>query len=157
VLFNLGLCLICLEQVDKGLQDLRSAKEVKVTKDHDIIEKAIRRRGRGYTVFSIVRCFTPPASMLFSSSLVSIQPRGICYRPSEKKLANVSSRDYMGEAVRFHLIHPNILFLFESSAETYRSLRRSRHHDRFLRRRAVETDSERKHGPASARCECAGA
>ncbi|KAJ7873703.1 hypothetical protein B0H13DRAFT_2348935 [Mycena leptocephala] len=78
VLFNQGLCLICLEQVDKGLQDLRAAKEVKVTKDHDIIDKAIRRRGRGYTVFSI--------------------PLGICYRPSEKKLANVSSRDYMGEA-----------------------------------------------------------
>ncbi|KAJ7608497.1 hypothetical protein DFH06DRAFT_191974 [Mycena polygramma] len=77
-LFNQGLCLIRMGQVDKGLTDLEAAMELKETKDHEIIAKAIRRRGEGYTVFSI--------------------PRGICYRPSEKKLANAASKDYMGEA-----------------------------------------------------------
>ncbi|KAJ7018713.1 hypothetical protein C8F04DRAFT_1150452 [Mycena alexandri] len=78
VLFNQGLCLIHLEQLEKGLEDLEAAKQAKVTKDHDIIDGAIRRSGRGYTVFSI--------------------PRGICYRPSEKKMANAASKAYMGEA-----------------------------------------------------------
>ncbi|KAJ6506865.1 hypothetical protein C8R45DRAFT_894334 [Mycena sanguinolenta] len=78
VLFNKGLCLISLGQLDKGLADLKKARELKATKDHDIIDKAIRRSGRGYTVFSI--------------------PRGICYRPSETKLASAKSRDFMGEA-----------------------------------------------------------
>ncbi|KAJ6533527.1 hypothetical protein B0H19DRAFT_1186148 [Mycena capillaripes] len=78
VLFNQGLCLICLEQVEKGLADLEAARELRATKDHDIIAKAIRRRGKGYTVFSI--------------------PLGIVYRPSEKKLANAASKDFMGEA-----------------------------------------------------------
>ncbi|KAF7341802.1 P-type phospholipid transporter [Mycena sanguinolenta] len=78
VLFNKGLCLILLGQLHKGLADLESARELKATKDHDIIDDAIRRCGRGYTVFSI--------------------PRGICYRPSEKKLEGAKSRDFMGEA-----------------------------------------------------------
>jgi tetratricopeptide (TPR) repeat protein len=55
VLFNQGLCLIRLEQMDKGLADLKAARELKATKDHDIVDDAIRRRGHGYTVFSIVR------------------------------------------------------------------------------------------------------
>ncbi|KAF7344673.1 P-type phospholipid transporter [Mycena venus] len=78
VLFNRGLCLIHLNQLDEGITDLEIARELKVTKDHEIIGDAIRRRGKGYTVFSI--------------------PRGICYRPSEMKLANTASKDYMGEA-----------------------------------------------------------
>ncbi|KAJ7881262.1 hypothetical protein B0H14DRAFT_2565843 [Mycena olivaceomarginata] len=78
VLFNRGLCLVCLDQVDKGLADLEAARRLHATKDHEIIGDAIRMRGRGYTVFSI--------------------PRGVCYRPSEKKLANAASKDYMGEA-----------------------------------------------------------
>ncbi|KAJ7453768.1 hypothetical protein FB451DRAFT_664999 [Mycena latifolia] len=78
VLFNQGLCLIRLEDVRNGLADMEAAREAKATRDHDIIDDAIRDRGEGYTVFSI--------------------PGGICYRPSEKKLANAASKDYMGEA-----------------------------------------------------------
>jgi hypothetical protein len=54
VLFNRGLCLVCLDQVDKGLADLEAARKLRATKDHEIIGDAIRMRGRGYTVFSIV-------------------------------------------------------------------------------------------------------
>ncbi|KAJ7658566.1 hypothetical protein B0H17DRAFT_1213110 [Mycena rosella] len=78
VLFNQGLCLIKLGQVEKGLADMEAARDAKATRDHDIIERAIRHRGEGYTVFSV--------------------PGGICYRPSEKKLANAAHKDYMGEA-----------------------------------------------------------
>ncbi|KAJ7182454.1 hypothetical protein C8R43DRAFT_5763 [Mycena crocata] len=78
VRFNQGLCRIRLEQVTEGLADLRAARQAKVTKDHNVIDVAIRDRGEGYTVFSI--------------------PVGICYRPSEKKLANAGNKDYMGEA-----------------------------------------------------------
>ncbi|KAF7344255.1 P-type phospholipid transporter [Mycena venus] len=78
VLFNRGLCLIALERPDAGLADLRAARKLKASKDHEIVEGAIWRRGDGYMVFSI--------------------PRGTCYRPSVKKLVNAGSRDYMGEA-----------------------------------------------------------
>ncbi|KAJ6528958.1 hypothetical protein B0H19DRAFT_1242969 [Mycena capillaripes] len=78
VLFNRALCLIALEQPDAGLADLKTARKLKASQDHEIIDGAIRRWGAGYTVFSV--------------------PRGICYRPSAKKLANAGSRDYMGEA-----------------------------------------------------------
>ncbi|KAJ7347537.1 hypothetical protein DFH08DRAFT_779733 [Mycena albidolilacea] len=78
VLFNRGLCLVALERPDAGLADLRAACKLKASKDHEIVEGAIRRRGEGYTVFSI--------------------PRGTCYRPSVKKLVNAGIRDYMGEA-----------------------------------------------------------
>ncbi|KAJ6517863.1 hypothetical protein DFH09DRAFT_1194653 [Mycena vulgaris] len=78
ILFNQGLCLICLEQAEEGLADLEAARHDKATAEHDIIDDALRDRGEGYTVFSV--------------------PRHVCYRPSEKKLANAASKDYMGEA-----------------------------------------------------------
>lgn len=78
VLFNQALCLLRLGRTFEGIADLVKAREEKATRDHEIIGSAIRARGEGYTVFSI--------------------PRGICYRPSEKKLANAASKDYMGEA-----------------------------------------------------------
>ncbi|KAJ7436161.1 hypothetical protein B0H11DRAFT_2111589 [Mycena galericulata] len=78
VLFNQGLCLLRLGQVEKGLRDMKTASQVKATQDHVVIDDAIRDRGAGYIVFSV--------------------PAGICYRPSEKKLANSASKDYMGEA-----------------------------------------------------------
>ncbi|KAJ7691223.1 hypothetical protein B0H14DRAFT_3664856 [Mycena olivaceomarginata] len=37
VLFNRGLCLVCLDQVDKGLADLEAARRLHATKDHEII------------------------------------------------------------------------------------------------------------------------
>jgi hypothetical protein len=134
VLFNRGLCLVCLDQVDKGLADLEAARRLHATKDHEIIGDAIRMRGRRYTVFSIVRspfpCFVSPGKALIR---LCTQPRGVCYRPSEKKLANAASKDYMGEAVRPSL--PVYILTFNSTSlrctEAHSGHRPPRHHHRF--------------------------
>ncbi|KAJ3986741.1 NADPH oxidase regulator NoxR [Lentinula detonsa] len=79
VLFNKGLAQIYLGRVNEGLADMQEAKSYKATDEHNVIDDAIADRGEGYTVFSI--------------------PVGVLYRPSEKKLKNVASKNYMGEAV----------------------------------------------------------
>ncbi|KIJ51209.1 hypothetical protein M422DRAFT_58816 [Sphaerobolus stellatus SS14] len=78
VLFNKGLTQIFLGQEDEGFQDMRDASQEKATAEHNVIDEAIRDRGEGYTVFSI--------------------PVGILYRPSENKLKNVATKDYLGKA-----------------------------------------------------------
>ncbi|KAG8716362.1 hypothetical protein FRC11_001604 [Ceratobasidium sp. 423] len=78
VLFNKGLCLIYMGRLDNGLQDMREAQQSKVTEEHGVIDDAIQDRGEGYTVFSI--------------------PVGILYRPSESKLKNAKTKDYLGKA-----------------------------------------------------------
>ncbi|KAJ4483745.1 NADPH oxidase regulator NoxR [Lentinula aciculospora] len=79
VLFNKGLSQIYLGRVDEGLADMQEAKKDKATDEHNVIDDAIADRGEGYTVFSI--------------------PVGVLYRPSEKKLKNAVSKNYMGKAV----------------------------------------------------------
>ncbi|KAF5383404.1 hypothetical protein D9757_006183 [Collybiopsis confluens] len=79
VLFNKGLSLIYMGRVDEGLTDMQEAKKDKATDEHNVIDDAIVDRGEGYTVFSI--------------------PVGILYRPSEKKLKNAVTKNYMGKAV----------------------------------------------------------
>ncbi|KAJ6558446.1 NADPH oxidase regulator NoxR [Mycena vulgaris] len=78
VLFNQGLSLIYLGRMEEGLADMEEAKRVKATDEHNVIDDAIQDRGEGYTVFSI--------------------PVGVLYRPSEKKLNNAKTKDYMGKA-----------------------------------------------------------
>ncbi|KAI0724138.1 NADPH oxidase regulator NoxR [Fomitopsis betulina] len=78
VLFNKGLTRIYLGQVDDGLRELQDARKEKATQEHNVIDDAIADRGEGYTVFSI--------------------PVGVLYRPSEKKLKNAKTKDYMGKA-----------------------------------------------------------
>lgn len=78
VLFNKGLCLIYMGRVDNGMQDMREAQTAKATEEHSVIDDAIQDRGEGYTVFSI--------------------PVGILYRPSESKLKNAKTKDYLGKA-----------------------------------------------------------
>ncbi|KAL1975788.1 hypothetical protein VTN31DRAFT_4180 [Thermomyces dupontii] len=78
VLFNRGLCYIYLQQMEPGMQDLQYAAKEKVTRDHDVIDEAIRERAEGYTVFSI--------------------PVGVVYRPNEAKVKNLKSKDYLGKA-----------------------------------------------------------
>ncbi|KAJ7251755.1 hypothetical protein B0H12DRAFT_1118761 [Mycena haematopus] len=78
VLFNQGLSLIYMGRMEEGLTDMEEAKRVKATDEHNVIDDAIADRGEGYTVFSI--------------------PVGVLYRPSEKKLVNAKTKDYMGKA-----------------------------------------------------------
>lgn len=53
-------------KIDSGLTDLYYAQKARMTREHDIIERAIQNRGRGYSVYSI--------------------PPGVLYRPSRHKL-----------------------------------------------------------------------
>ncbi|KAF7375880.1 P-type phospholipid transporter [Mycena sanguinolenta] len=78
VLFNQGLSLIYMGRMEDGLADMEEAKRAKATDEHNVIDEAIADRGEGYTVFSI--------------------PVGVLYRPSEKKLVNAKTKDYMGKA-----------------------------------------------------------
>ncbi|PGH27368.1 hypothetical protein AJ80_00846 [Polytolypa hystricis UAMH7299] len=78
VLFNRGLCYICLQQPDAGVQDLQYASKEKAKPDHDVIDEAMAQNAEGYTVFSI--------------------PVGVVYRPSEAKVKNLKTKEYLGKA-----------------------------------------------------------
>lgn len=78
VLFNKGLSQVYLGRIQQGLSDMEEARKEKATDEHNVIDEAIQEQGQGYTVFSI--------------------PVGVLYRPSEKKLKNAVTKDYMGKA-----------------------------------------------------------
>jgi len=54
VLFNRGLALIYMDRVEEGLELMEEGRRAKATDEHNVIDDAIRDRGEGYTVFSIV-------------------------------------------------------------------------------------------------------
>ncbi|KAH9006595.1 hypothetical protein EDB86DRAFT_2875032 [Lactarius hatsudake] len=87
VLFNKGLALIYLGQIEEGMAELQDATSQKATEEHGVIDEAIRDRGEGYTVFSI--------------------PVGVLYRPSENKLKNAKTRDFLGKAKLVASENPN--------------------------------------------------
>jgi len=87
VLFNKGLSLVYMGRLQEGLADMQAASSEKASDEHNVIDDAIQDRGEGYTVFSI--------------------PEGIIYRPSEKKLKNSVTRDYMGKAKLVATSDPN--------------------------------------------------
>ncbi|KAH9956193.1 hypothetical protein BC827DRAFT_1261896 [Russula dissimulans] len=87
VLFNRGLSLIYLDQMQEGMAELEDATRQKATEEHSVIDEAIRDRGEGYTVFSI--------------------PVGVLYRPSENKLKNAKTRDFLGKAKLVATENPN--------------------------------------------------
>ncbi|KAG9019356.1 hypothetical protein FRB90_003460 [Tulasnella sp. 427] len=78
ILFNQGITCMNLGDFDRGIALLREASKNKVIPDHDVVDEAIQENGEGYTVFSI--------------------PVGVLYRPNEKKVANMGTKDYMGKA-----------------------------------------------------------
>jgi hypothetical protein len=82
-------------QVQQGLADMEEARKEKATEEHNVIDDAISDRGEGYTVFSIVRCFSTDRWPF----LICQQPVGVLYRPSEMKLKNALTKDYLGKAV----------------------------------------------------------
>lgn len=57
VLFNQGLCQVYLGRTVEGLEYMENARRDKATDEHNVIDDAIRDRGEGYTVFSIVSLF----------------------------------------------------------------------------------------------------
>jgi neutrophil factor 2 len=81
--------------VQQGIADMEEARREKATEEHNVIDDAIQDRGEGYTVFSIVGSCVGRAGM---QSWPTFQPVGVLYRPSEKKLKNVSTKDYLGKA-----------------------------------------------------------
>ncbi|KAI9299725.1 hypothetical protein BJ944DRAFT_273974, partial [Cunninghamella echinulata] len=79
VLFNRGICRLYLGKIDAGLTDLYHAQKSKMTEEHDVIDQAVRDRGKGYSVFSI--------------------PVGVLYRPPESRLRQVHGNIDMFAAV----------------------------------------------------------
>jgi hypothetical protein len=66
VLFNRGICQLYLGKMDAGLTDLYHAHKARMTEEHDVIDQAVKDRGKGYSVFSIPPCviFRPPENRL---------------------------------------------------------------------------------------------
>lgn len=73
ILFNRGICQLYLGKIDSGLTDLYHAQKSKETEEHDIIDKAVRSRGKGYSIYSI--------------------PPGLLFRPSEIRLWQLKGID----------------------------------------------------------------
>ncbi|EIN14596.1 hypothetical protein PUNSTDRAFT_24804, partial [Punctularia strigosozonata HHB-11173 SS5] len=78
VLFNKGLSMIYLGQLEEGLAGMREAERQQMTDAHKVITDAVRDQGDGYTVFSM--------------------PMGVLYRPPEKKVKNTAPKNYIGKA-----------------------------------------------------------
>lgn len=78
VLYNRGLCMIYMNQLDNGMRDLQAAKREKQVPDHDVIDDAIAAQGRQFTVFSL--------------------QEGVLFRPSADKVKNLKTKNYMGTA-----------------------------------------------------------
>ncbi|KAI8084512.1 uncharacterized protein BX664DRAFT_299846 [Halteromyces radiatus] len=79
VLFNRGICRLYLGKIDAGLTDLYHAQKSKMTEEHDVIDQAVRERGKGYSVFSI--------------------PVGVLYRPPESRLRQMRGNVDMFDVV----------------------------------------------------------
>ena len=71
ILFNKGLAQIYLGRIQDGLADMEDARRDKVTDEHSVIDVAIRDRGDGYTVFSIVGTFWSFFPPLYSDTQFS--------------------------------------------------------------------------------------
>lgn len=100
VVFNKGICQIYRGRVQDGLDTMDIASQIKVTEEHAVIDEAIRDRGDGYTVFSV--------------------PVGVIYRPSEKKLKNVVTKDYLGKAKLVAASDPSDIYTEFSGAARLR-------------------------------------
>ncbi|OZJ05836.1 hypothetical protein BZG36_00905 [Bifiguratus adelaidae] len=66
VLFNRGICKLFINKIDAGLTDLYLAQKEKCTEEHEVIDQAVKDRGKGYSVYSI--------------------PEGVLFRPPQNKL-----------------------------------------------------------------------
>lgn len=94
-----GITYLNLGDFDRGMALLREAAKNKVIPDHDVIDEAIQENGDGYTVFSIVSRLLRDSLQALMLIGCALQPVGVLYRPNEKKVANMGTKDYMGKAV----------------------------------------------------------
>ncbi|KAF9994108.1 hypothetical protein BGZ79_001173 [Entomortierella chlamydospora] len=78
VLYNRALCYLEVGQQDLGMTDLWRATQEKQTKEHDVLDQALRDKGRDCTVFTV--------------------PEGVLYRPPESKVKNSKKKDYLGNS-----------------------------------------------------------
>ncbi|KAF9107098.1 NAD-dependent protein deacetylase sirtuin-2 [Mortierella sp. AM989] len=78
VLYNRALCYIEVGQMDLAMTDLWRASREKQTSDHDMLDQALRDKGRNCTVFTV--------------------PQGVLYRPPESKVKNSKKKDYLGNS-----------------------------------------------------------
>ncbi|KAF9127596.1 hypothetical protein BGW39_005761 [Mortierella sp. 14UC] len=78
VLFNRALCYLELGDHDLGMADMWRATREKQTKAHDMLDQALRDKGRDCTVFTV--------------------PQGVLYRPAESKVKNAKKKDYLGNS-----------------------------------------------------------
>lgn len=85
VLYNRGLCLIYMNQLDNGMRDLQAAKREKQVPDHDVIDDAIAAQGRQFTVFSLVGGMSTPSGGKSAD-------RHLCVPPSSKKASCTDPR-----------------------------------------------------------------
>ncbi|KAF9404677.1 hypothetical protein BGZ94_004013 [Podila epigama] len=78
VLFNRALCYLELNETDLAMSDMWQATREKQTKEHDILDQALRDKGQDCTVFTV--------------------PHGVLYRPPESKVKNSKKKDYLGNS-----------------------------------------------------------
>ncbi|KAG0065323.1 hypothetical protein BGZ90_001823 [Linnemannia elongata] len=78
VLFNRALCYLELGEHDLGMTDMWRATREKQTKAHDLLDQALRDKGKDCTVFTV--------------------PQGVLYRPAESKVKNAKKKDYLGNS-----------------------------------------------------------
>ena len=89
-MFNKGLTQMNQGDLNQGMMAMIEASKQKVTEEHGVIDEAIRDRGEGYTVFSIVR----PLSLFLC--WVASQPTSLS--PSECSTVRRRTRSRMRRA-----------------------------------------------------------
>jgi hypothetical protein len=96
-MYNKGLSLIYMGSVQEGLQDLEEASQDKAIDDHKVIDEAIRDRGEGYMVFSVVRLH--PSSILYHLLMV-LQACWRSLSPLREETEECSCQELPGRAGR---------------------------------------------------------
>ncbi|KAG9025898.1 hypothetical protein FRB95_009646 [Tulasnella sp. JGI-2019a] len=78
IVYNQGVTMIRLGNVDRGVQLLNDSLKLNSFDDCDLLARAVKARGEGFALFCL--------------------PTGTLYRPNQKMVANIRARDWMGKA-----------------------------------------------------------
>jgi hypothetical protein len=95
-LFNRGLCYIYLQQTETGMDDLGYAAKEKIKPDHDVIDEAIKDKAE-VSIQGISSVCATVTKYLEGYTVFSI-PVGVVYRPSDAKVKNLKTKEYLGKA-----------------------------------------------------------